>query len=540
MSETTRMLWWAEWRQRRTPFLICLAWMVCGAAYDVAYELSSGFRAPVASFYTTSSLLGQFMPIFLAMRTALGETTDRTRAFADALPVSVSRRAWIRLLGGAGALVVPIVVGAAVTSLCLAAGWIEQAPSRLEPHGPEYVSMLQRPGLDAITAVGMTWTTAAVVICSATSLYLILCLLGTALRVESHAGFLGAAVTAAWFLGGGLPELLKSLGRSATQVFWAFVPQAWIVNYGYGNENGGYGDLYFPVTLGVPLAINVLLQLGLAIWFARRYSRRVPRGVLSARQARPRQVWRWWSWPLPTRTLALAWLTMRQALPMALPGLAIACLMTPLQLDAVQVGPEVGLAARFADAMSSSTWIVGLLWAVVVGSGIFASELDTKLGEFWRAAPVRPRQLFAIKFLVGLIVVLGVLDATTIAVSWNSPRWGEYFAMNWPYIAVIVPLHATMYAIAVAWACWLRRPVVGGMAAIGTFTLMNVALEWSNATRDYSPIRVYTLLAHGRPLDFSAHGYPWAAMLMAMTLIAAALIGMRALARYSPLGRASL
>ena len=540
MSETTRMLWRAEWRQRRTPFLICLAWMVCGAAYDVAYELSSGFRAPVASFYTTSSLLGQFMPVFLAMRTALGETTDRTRAFGDALPVSVSRRAWIRLLGGAGALVVPICLGAAVTSLCLAAGWIEQAPSRLEPYGPEYVSMLQRPSLDALTAVGMQWKTAVVVICSATSLYLILCLLGTTLRVESHAGFLGAAVTAAWFLGGGLPELLKYLGISATQVFWAFVPQGLVVNFGYGGENGSYGDLFFPTNVGVPLAINVVLQLGLAFWFARRYSRRMPRGVLSARQAGPRQVWRWWTWPLPTRTLALAWLTTRQALPMALPGLAIVFLMTPLQLDAVQVGPEVGLAERYADAMSSSTWIVGLLWAVVVGAGIFASELDAKLGEFWRAAPIRPRQLFAIKFIAGLIVVLLVLDATTIAASWNSPRWGQYHAMNWPYIAVFVPLHATMYAIAVAWTCWLRRPVVGGMAAIGTFTLMNVVLEWSSATRDYSPISVYSHLALGRPLDFSAHGYPWVAMLMAATLIAAGLIGLRALARYAPISRASL
>ena len=170
----------------------------------------------------------------------------------------------------------------------------------------------------------------------------------------------------------------------------------------------------------------------------------------------------------------------------------------------------------------------------MVGSGIFAGELDARLGDFWRAAPIRPGQLFAVKFVAGLVVVLLVLDATTIAVSWRSPMWGDYHSMNWPYIAVIVPLHATMYAIAVAWSCWLGRPVIGGIAAVCSFFVLNIGLDWSSVTRHYDPIEVYNNLALRGPMDFSMHGFPLVMTLMAATLVTTALIGYRSLGHYTP------
>ena len=112
--------------------------------------------------------------------------------------------------------------------------------------------------------------------------------------------------------------------------------------------------------------------------------------------------------------------------------------------------------------------------------------------------------------------------------------------MNWPYIACIVPLHATMFSVAVAWACVLRRAVLGGMAAVVTFTIVMAALAWSSATRDLSPIEVYNRLnnrgpldTHG-PLDFSAHGFPIVATAMGLIILACLLIGWRALGRYRP------
>ena len=104
--------------------------MLGGTIYVIAYEATRQFRAPVASFYTTASMFGVFMPVFLAMRTALGELTDRTKAFSDALPISAQQRGWIRLAGGAAVLIVPILLGALLLSLCLGAGWLEQATVR--------------------------------------------------------------------------------------------------------------------------------------------------------------------------------------------------------------------------------------------------------------------------------------------------------------------------------------------------------------------------------------------------------------------------
>jgi hypothetical protein len=57
-------------------------------------------------------------------------------------------------------------------------------------------------------------------------------------------------------------------------------------------------------------------------------------------------------------------------------------------------------------------WVVGCLWAVLVGSGRFASEVDPRVGEFWRSRPIAPASLFGVKLLVGLAVVVLVLDGT--------------------------------------------------------------------------------------------------------------------------------
>ncbi|MEN6405269.1 MAG: ABC transporter ATP-binding protein, partial [Thermoguttaceae bacterium] len=175
--------------------------------------------------------------------------------------------------------------------------------------------------------------------------------------------------------------------------------------------------------------------------------------------------------------------TLRQSLPLCIPGLLLACIMTFFQMDVCNPPTHGGFLRHYTDSMSSAAWVVGILWSVVVGAGVFAAEIDFPIGEFWRVWPVPFWRLFAIKFFVGLLAVLLVLDGTTIATSWNSPNWGDSHCMNWPYIACIVPLHATMFAIAAAWACLLRRPVLGGMAAIGSFMMVNIGMEWWETTR---------------------------------------------------------
>jgi ABC-type transport system involved in multi-copper enzyme maturation permease subunit len=537
MNAKLQMLLWAEWRQRRAQFLICLLWMVCGTVYGVAYELSTGFRAPVASFYTTAALFGLFMPIFVAMRTSLGEKTDGTKAFSDGLPISGRRRGWTRLTGGAAVLIAPIVVGALMLSAYLAFGWIEQAPPR--PHqGAAYIPMLDRPSLSAISAVGFLWQVTAVVAWSAGALYLVLSLLGTALRAESHAGFAGTAVAAVWLMAGFLGAVFEDahLPRVAEWI-GAIAPQSMIINYGYGHARGSYGDLEISDLVIGPLLVNAALQLGLGAIFVRRYSRMLPRRIAEKPCDSAPRVWRRWTLPLPTRTIALAWLALRQSVPMCIPGLLIACLMAPFQLNGDYSAPT--LPQRLVDALPSTMFIVGLVWAVVVGAGTFAAEIDLKIGEFWRTLPIATWRLFAVKFFAGLLVVLLVLDGSIIAASWHSPNWGNYHAMNWPYIACFLPLHATMFAIAVAWTCVLRRAVLGGMAAIVTFALVNLALDWLRAFSDFDPISVYNNLSiktqlAPQPLDFTAHNYPVVATAMGLVLLASIVVGWLALRRYNP------
>jgi hypothetical protein len=539
MPAQIRELLRKEWHERRMQFLICMLWMVCGTLYCIAYEWSREFRASVASFYSTAMSFGMLMPIFLAMRTALGETTDRTRSFSDALPISSRRRAWIRLAGGAGVLIVPILTAAVLLSLCLACGWLRQSPTR-PPDGPGYTSLSQRVSLSATSAVGLVWQVTAVVLWATTTLYVLLSLIGTTLRKEAHAGFVGTVVVFLWFLGECLGPALEEFHLPGSQLFLrAMVPPAMIIDYGYGETRGSYGDLAISDVVFAPLLVNTLLQFALAMWFVRRYSRKPSGRPATQISKAPRTTWRPWSLPLPTRSVALIWLTLRQSVPMCIPGLLLACLMTFFQMRGPGLREHEEFFRRYTDSMSSSMWAIGLMWAVVVGAGVFSAEIDSRIGEFWRTWPVAFWRLFAIKFFIGLLAVLLVLDGTTIAASWNSPNWGDYYAMNWPYIACFVPLHATMFAVAVAWACLLRRPVLGGMAAAGSFTMMSLGLEWWDATRQFEPIEVYNNLAretptpHG-PIDFTAHGYPILVAAMGLILLACIVIAGLALRRYDP------
>ena len=319
-------------------------------------------------------------------------------------------------------------------------------------------------------------------------------------------------------------------------------PQSLIIAFGYGSERGSYADLFIAEAILGPFLVNALIQCALAALFVRRYSRKLSSRAAetTAKTARPR--WRPWNLRLPGASgIALAWLTLRQAVPMCLPGLAIAGIMAILQMQEMPAhgGPQAPLLRRYADALPSSMWIIGLLWAVVVGAGLFSAEIDWRIGEFWRTRPISPWRLFGVKFVVGLSAVLLVLDGTAIAATWHSPHWGEYHAMNWPYIACIVPLHAMMFAIAVAWTCVLRRAVLGGMAALATFMFLTVALEWSQAARAFDPVQVYNHLAHepqtpDGSVDFTAHGFPVVAAIMGLTVLISILVGWRALGRYDP------
>jgi hypothetical protein len=472
------------------------------------------------------------------MRTSLGETTNRTRSFSDALPVSPHWRAAVRLAGGAATLVVPLVAAATVL---IAVRWMfGLSPDAATAPAAAAVPMVaevadQANALPLRSEAEVGCLIFGIFLWSAVCLYLYLSLLGTTLAAENQLGYSGAAVTMLFFLSIPLARLFSIQEHPAiVAAIGMIAPHTTIMMYARSSPDSHLIDFY-PRSMLVPLAGSLVLQAVLAALFIRWYGRRMGspvRGTTAVPQAR-----RWWRPRLTTKAAALSWLTLRQAVPMAVPGLMLACLMGPTGVSWSEEAPEGVSWWRYADSLACVMSAIGMLWGVIVGSGIFSTELDWRAAEFWRSRPIAVGQLFALKFLVGMAAVLLVLDGTAVAVGWKSTHFGSSQAMNWAYLACIVPLHATMFALAVAVTCLLRRSVIGGMATMALLLTSEAACQGMR----FHPTRVYDGLTKnpGRldylpSIDYLSIDYLVVALGMASIIAASALVGWGALRRYDP------
>jgi ABC-type transport system involved in multi-copper enzyme maturation permease subunit len=518
MSPQIRALAWKEWSERRASLCLAMAWIVFGLVYTIVYELATGIRCPIGRYYSICLVFGLFAPVFLAMRTALGERTQGTVGFSASLPAPVRQLAAIRVLGGLVTLVGPIAIGAIVLSLLLLAGVFEQSGLRM-PYGPDYVEFQKRISLSRWEAVELTWQCAAIAAASAGELLLILSVIGVRRRSEAQVGFMGAVLAFVWIL----PTQMHNGTRvisSQTAIDWAaaLFPQSLAIPWSYGTAHGDYTDLEFTDPVWALLCLNLLLLVGLSVWFTHRYATALP-------WMPERRAWINWRLPplvswvplrLPGRTAALVWLDLRQSVPLAIAGLALAFFMSLAQIcvepqQAFSGNPSVVTLAL--DRLAGSTWIVAVLWAAVVGSGIFGAELQPGLADFWRSRPVAPSLWFWTKFAVGLVAVLTVLDGITIAVSWESPYAFGPARMSWSYVACMPLLHALFYAATVFAVCALRRPMLGATSVVLAGFLLTMFLESLPAGDSVDPIFVYNNLfqaeirSPGSGVDLSARHY---------------------------------
>ncbi len=491
---------WKELRERRLFLVLGLVWMLLGTFWLLGYELTHRLRGPVASFHTTASVFGLLAGVLAAMRTARGETTDRTRGFSDSLPIPPPLRAAVRLAGGILVLAVPISVAALVLSLGLGTGIVEQAYPTARYYDADYLPMLERASLPRLAAFGFAWYVALMEIASASWFLLLATALGTVTRSESRAGYAAAALAAVTILLGSGREMFKADHPGAAAAMSVLVPASRTIIWGYGGPEGSWGDIDLGRGLGWTLPVSLLLQSLFAVWLVRRMSRLTDRRFEVEEGAAPSRVWipRWL--PLPTRGVALAWLAVRHALPMAIPGFVFAAAITLPQWipriptveivdgQAIVMQPSGEGSPLFGDMLSQSNWFLAAIWGIVVGAGLFASEADSRVGEFWRTRPIGATGLFAVKFLVGLMVTLLVLDGPPIALAWDSPFWGDYYAMNWPHVATMVPLHATLFAVAVACTCLTRHAAIGGVL---TFVLLIGASFVTTAVPALDPVDTY-------------------------------------------------
>jgi ABC-type transport system involved in multi-copper enzyme maturation permease subunit len=518
MVPQLRSLVWKEWHERKWSLALGTTWVMLGAVYALAYERLLGMQAPVASFWGTCTVFGLFAAVFLAMRTSLGEMAHGTLTFSSALPVSLRVQAWVRLGSAVVALVAPIVLGALVMWVALVSGFVQQMAPTTSPGRPDYVPLPQRQLLSALEAGQLVWTVTATTTASSVELLLILSVIGARRRAESHLGFIGVWLAFAWLLLQGLSREVARRFANHDLFDWcgAFLPQTLALSYAYQVGSGKYyGDLSLARWLWLPLAVNLVVLEGLGTWFTRRYEARA-----IAAEKRTKQLYRrlpailsrvQMRWP--GRWAALAWLDVRQALPMALAGLVLACLMAGAQI-VINSGVGRELPLQLAGQLPGSAWIVALLWGAVVGSGMFANEFEPKLEQFWRSRPISASTWFWVKFLAGLAVVLGVLDLVTILVSWESTYARGSDQMSRAYIACMPLLHALMYSLAVLGICWLRRPVLAGMAALLVFFVLSIGLDALPGASWLEPIHVYNAIffdermLSGGTFDLAQHGYP--------------------------------
>jgi ABC-type transport system involved in multi-copper enzyme maturation permease subunit len=538
MGPQLRSLVWKEWHERKWPLALGATWIVIGVIYAVGYESFHRVHAPLASFYTTCTLFGIFWAVFLAMRTSLGEVTQGTLGFSSSLPVSLRQQAWVRLGGAVVALVGPVALGALALCVVLLVGIVEQA-SQSDPESLNYMRLPYRPVLSGFEASKLVWTVAAIATASSVQLLLILSVIGARRRAQAHLGFIGAFVASVWFLLQGL----SLISGDTRFVNWcaAIVPQSLVLVLSYQDAGASFGDLWFAQFVWLPLAANLLVLAALGWWFARRYGSRP--------LAAPKNGPHWLSLRLPSilphfpirwpgRIAALLWLDLRQALPMCVAGLALACLLAAVNAVGDQ-GFDSLLPQRIAGQLPGGTWIVAILWGAVVGSGVFASEFEPRLEQFWRSRPISASTWFWVKFFAGLAAVLGVLDVVTILVSWGSPYAQDPNRMSIAYIACMPLLHALFYTLAMLGTCWLRRPVLAAMAAVVLFFVVSMAFEFVPGGAAFEPIKVYNALFFDecrRPdgtLNLLQHGYPVVYGSIASVIVIASLAAWQAALRPS-------
>ena len=520
-------LWWKEWRESRRYLAIFIAWMALAACRVIGYQLGPHLNTPVGHFSGLALIYTSFAALVLAVRTSHGERTDGTIAFSAALPVSLRQIATIRIVSAVLTLAVPIVIAAGILALALGSGLVEQGGSRV---------------LGYLTPLEHLGNVTAIAILGGVELLLVLSLLGCYLRSQAQIGLVGAVMSFGSFIAMGL---FFSLNRYpwARVIYGALLPQAQVMHWGSGHEHGFYvTDHEVAQYRWTVMSLSLLVLVLIGRLFVTRYG--ALRG--SSTRAKPRR-FRVALPPilsripirLPGRMLAMIWLELRQAMPLATCGFLLAVLLA-IAIALLGVRSDGSSGPSLLRALPDSMVIVGMLWPVVVGSGLYSADLGSGLGAFWRSRPISPDLWFWTKFVVGLAAVVVVLDGVTLLVSWRAPRTEMPTLMSWAYVGCMPIIHALMYALAVLGTCWFRRPVIGGILAILGYNVLSVAITTFPMTSRLGPIDVFQNLnvAEGSgQVDFTQHGYPLVYGVLVVSTVLLALLSSRLARPLQPASR---
>lgn len=522
-----KSLIWKQCQESKIHFCIFGVWMLLAVLYIIAYELGHHYRAVVGGFSSMAMFYAIVAAIVLAARVSQGERSNGTLAYTISLPISIRRVASVRIIGALLILSLPIVFASGVLAAALAVGLVEQAESRLVVN--DFVSMDQRQVGALSSSLEQLLSVTAIAMLGGVELLVVLCWCGCWLRNQAHVGLLGAVIALGLMITSGLLWYGQTRSAVGQLLYGAVHPQSLVIHWGYGGATGSYCDhelaqyRWFAMGLAIPLLATIARCF--VLQYGRAPSIQILHSIRSSRFAIP-SILSFITMPLLTRRMALIWLEVRQALPLAFYGLLFAILVTVSNQF-----PESGFGGDFATNLRSnlphSVFFVGMLWAVVMGSAVYSSDLYSDLGSFRRTRPISHSMWFWNKFFIGLVAVLLLLDSVTILVSWSAPRTQMTNGMSYAYIACFPIVHTLMYSLAVLGTCLTRKPLFGGVLAILSFAIATMVITSFPATMQLEPVHIYNNLLsdeRGGQIDLTKHAYPIVYGLLVASAIACSIV----------------
>jgi hypothetical protein len=283
----------------------------------------------------------------------------------------------------------------------------------------------------------------------------------------------------------GARALSIMIGWSAFLGFfvWTFADDAvtplssWMFTIGLSMAPGSV-----PLLIGGPEPEMTQAKFALAAWitatvhallaaiYVQRFGRIADREIVSPRQAvRDARRYDWLAPPRRSPRTAIAWKQVRESGPIAVVGLAglvaIVLLITLLQ----------GSNARPFDTYFAVAASLGSGIALVIGIGVVLHDMGPRLHTFWRSRPIEPDSWFWIKFVTGMVVMLGSLYAPLLVIAAVSQTARNVFSH--PDALVLPAVHAAAFAAAVAMTCLVRHAVYAAILSVAVLYI-SVAATW--------------------------------------------------------------
>jgi ABC-type transport system involved in multi-copper enzyme maturation permease subunit len=466
MFAIARSLVWKEWREQRwlvgsvTAILLIVAILLTDGRIELLSE--------AASLAITFVL--PFLTMFVAMNAAAGEQANRTIGLIQALPQSLSKPAFAKLIGAIFTLAAPVLALGVFISLTKTLILSTSLPLRTLD-GLMIAFVRGAWGSPIGLWVGLTIT-----IFGSVSLFLWVAAFGVNQSDEIRAGALGGLVSAsvwaiyymlAWFM---FNLRYDALNLPFMQLIAAAAPGGCMFV-----ESRDYTDWW--ATFGPRLIVAILVHTALAYWFVTRYGRSGGRvkpadSSLVADNSRV-----WLAPPRKSPFRALCWKQLRESAPLGLMGGAL------IGVLALVVFTRMGTKSDEFLQFLAIFWIfVANFIAIVAGIGAFLEETQPGLNGFWRSRPIKLGRYFAMKYAGGLtitVVTLGVIPLVIAAAIIAFTQAEFQLPNDWnELLPIITLLPIGLYTAAVAAILLVRQPVYAAIIAIAAAILTAWPSAW--------------------------------------------------------------